>query len=92
MRPEIGGSSLDELLSLSIKLGAVVLAGYLALTALCGFQLGRQIYQAKSNPFVGFGAVLIGRDATESLAIEQANLPPWITDSPSFWIALRVSE
>lgn len=75
-----------------LKVAAYLLAGYLSQTALYGFEVGRQIYQAKANPILGIGSAIIGRDATESLAIQQANLPGWITDSPSFWVALRIAE
>jgi hypothetical protein len=75
-----------------LKVAGYLLAGYLVLTAFYGFQMGRQIYQAKANPLLGIGAAIIGRDATESFAIQEANLPGWIIDSPTFWLALRISE
>lgn len=75
-----------------LKVAAYLLAAYLGLTALYGFEVGRQIYQAKANPLVGIGAAIVGRDATESFAIQQAGVPGGITDSPTFWLALRISE
>lgn len=75
-----------------LKIAAYLFAGYLALTALYGFEVGRQIHQAKANPILGVGSAIIGRDATESFAIEQAHLSGWITGSPTFWLAIRVSE
>ena len=92
MYPAGRPSGIDKLSTVSIRLGIVVLVGYLAITALGGFQVGRQIYAAKSNPFVGLGSALIGRDATESFAIKQMHIPAWVTDSPTFWIALRMAE
>jgi hypothetical protein len=75
-----------------LKVAAYLLAGYLGITALYGFEVGRQIYQARANPILGIGSAIIGRDATEYLAIQQGNLPTWIIDSPTFWVALRISE
>jgi hypothetical protein len=70
----------------------VTLAGYLGVTALCGFELGHQINHAKANPLVAIGSQMIGRDATEAFAIHKANFPSWVTESPSFWMMLRQSE
>lgn len=92
MYPRAPRSGAEMLLRDLIRFGLVILIGYLIITALCGFHLGRQIYNAKSNPWIGLGSTLIGRDATESFAIQQSNFPNWITESPAFWIALRASE
>jgi hypothetical protein len=35
---------------------------------------------------------MMGRDAVERLAIRKGNLPSWITQSPTFWMALRAYE
>jgi hypothetical protein len=69
-----------------------VIAAYLALTGFAGFHVGHTIAQARTNPFVGIGSQLIGRDATERFAIEQLHVPRVITASPAFWIAMRLSE
>lgn len=69
-----------------------VFVAYVLITALCGVQVGRQIDAAKSNPFVGLGSAMIGRDATETFAVRQSHLPRIITASPAFWIALRQAE
>jgi hypothetical protein len=65
---------------------------YFGITAVCGFELGRQIAHAKTNPLVAIGTQMIGRDQTEAYAIHKANFPTWITGSPSFWVMLRQSE
>jgi len=83
---------IDGTLSGLIKLGLFILIGYLILTGIYGFSLGHQIYLARSNPIIGFGSALVGRDATEAFGIQQSGLPQWVIDSPSFWFALRVSE
>ena len=69
------GHGVDPLLTGLIRLGVFVLICYLGVTALIGFQLGRQVYEAKTNPLIGLGSEMVGRDATESFAIRQANLP-----------------
>jgi hypothetical protein len=65
---------------------------YILITALCGYQVGRQIDAAKNNPFVGLGSAMIGRDATETFAVHQSHLPRIVTASPVFWMALRAAE
>ena len=65
---------------------------YILITALCGYQVGRQIDAAKTNPLVGLGSAMIGRDATETFAVRQSHLPRIITASPVFWMALRATE
>ncbi|HEY1428019.1 MAG TPA: hypothetical protein VGF18_00470 [Candidatus Tumulicola sp.] len=71
----------------------IAMLGYFGVTALCGFELGRQISHAKTtNPLVAIGAQMIGREETEAYAIHKANFPNWITESPSFWVMLRKTE
>lgn len=82
----------DAVLTDLVRLGAFFLICYLGITAFFGFQLGRQVYEAKANPLIGLGSALIGREATESFAIRRANLPAWLSDSPTFWMTLRISE
>jgi hypothetical protein len=65
---------------------------YFSITALCGYELGRQINKAKGNPLIAIGAQMIGRNETEAFAIHKANFPALITESPSFWLMLRQSE
>lgn len=73
-------------------LAILVLGGYLALTGYAGYEVGRGIYEAKSNPLVNFGSNVVGRDAIETYVINREKLPRWITASPAFWIALRATE
>lgn len=76
---------------LRIVLIAAVL--YCGFTAYCGWRVGTAIAQAEHhNLLVRLGAHIIGRDTVERLALRQANLPAFITRSPSFWTALRLSE
>jgi hypothetical protein len=89
-RPRRRGAG--ALLANVIWLGVFFLVCYLGVAALIGLRLGHQIHQAKTIPLIGLGSQMIGRDATESFAIHRANIPAWVTDSPSFWIALRASE
>jgi hypothetical protein len=66
---------------------------YAALTAYAGFRVARGIDDAKASSIVArVGTRLMGRDAVEHFAIRKGNVPGWITDSPTFWIALRASE
>ena len=66
---------------------------YAALTAYAGFRVARGIDDAKAQSVVTrVGARMMGRDAVERLAIHKGNLPPWITQSPTFWMALRANE
>ncbi len=74
------------------KLIAVVALAYFVLTAIWGVALGHQIYVAKKNPLVGIGSEMVGRDATEAFAIHRLNVPEFVTKSPTFWAALRISE
>jgi hypothetical protein len=79
----------------SNALPAVVIAIvgiYIALTAFAGYHVGHTIARARSNPFVGIGSQLIGREATERFAIEQLHVPAIITASPAFWVTLRLTE
>jgi hypothetical protein len=75
-----------------IRVSVALLILYLLLTGLAGFDVGRRIYAAKTNPFVGLGASMAGRDATESFAIEELRVPRWVRESPSFWLTLRLAE
>lgn len=74
--------------------GAFVLAlGYTAITGYAGFLVARGIDDAKAHSVVTrVGARLMGRDAVERLAIRKGNVPPWMTQSPAFWMTLRAAE
>jgi hypothetical protein len=77
---------------LSTALILLVLA-YAGLTAYAGFRVARGIDEAKGSSVVTRVATrVIGRDATERLAIRKGNVPGWITQSPAFWMALRANE
>jgi hypothetical protein len=80
------------MLRVTLGLVAFVLIAYFGVTALCGYELGRQINHAKTNPLIAIGSQMIGREETEAYAIHKANFPKWITESPSFWAMLRQSE
>ena len=71
---------------------AAVLA-YAGLTAYAGFRVARGIDDAKASSVVTrVGVRLMGRDAVERLAIRKGNVPKWIAQSPTFWMALRANE
>jgi hypothetical protein len=76
----------------SLWIIGIVLVAYFGSTALFGYHVGRQIATAKANPLIGLGSAMIGRDATESFAIKQSHIPPLVTASPTFWMALRATE
>ena len=66
---------------------------YAALTAYVGFRVARGIDDAKaSSVLTRVGARVVGRDAIERVAIRKGNVPGWITQSPTFWMALRATE
>jgi hypothetical protein len=92
MRPNGPYVHLESRLTGLMRFALILLTCYLVITGLFGLQTGRQIHDAKGNPFGNISSALSGRDATESLAIRQSNLPIWVTDSPSFWVAMRLSE
>ena len=71
---------------------ASALVLYLAVTAFLGYRLGTQLHAAKSNPFVGIGSQILGPQATEDVMIQQSRLPLAVTASPSFRLALRLTE
>jgi hypothetical protein len=82
-----------RLINLAIQFGLFILAVYLAATAYVGYQVGHGIFLAKSsNALVAIGANLAGREFVEQQAILAAKLPDYVTDSPSFWWALRITE
>jgi hypothetical protein len=72
---------------------ALLVLAYAGLTAYAGFRVARGIDEAKGSSVVTRVATrVIGRDATERLAIRKGNVPSWITQSPAFWMALRANE
>jgi hypothetical protein len=70
----------------------VLLVVYALVTAVDGWRVGSIIATARRNPLVDIGSTMIGRDATERFAIDQLHVPRFIEVSPTFWIALRLSE
>ncbi|MHB8355525.1 MAG: hypothetical protein ACYDDQ_02410 [Vulcanimicrobiaceae bacterium] len=72
-----------------VALALVLFASYLLITAVDGYSVGRAIYEVKAtNPLF----VIVSREAIEQRAIAHARMPPQVTDSPTFWIALRLTE
>ncbi len=71
----------------------ILVLAYAALTTYAGFRVARGIDEAKAqSSIVRVGARVMGRDAVERLAIRKGNVPNWITQSPTFWMALRANE
>ena len=82
----------DKVLQSLARFGIFALIAYLAVTAFCGIQLGREIATARSGSLLELGARVAGTGATELFEIGQSHYPQWVTKSPAFWIALRLSE
>jgi hypothetical protein len=81
------------LINTGIRLVLLLLIAYICSTAYVGFRVGRAIYTAKStNVVAAIGSSIAGRDNTEKFALERANLPAYVTESPAFWWGLRLSE
>jgi hypothetical protein len=77
----------------TIAVAIVLLIGYLALSGLYGYQVGRVISRAKaSNTYIAIAFNMIGREETEEYAINRLGVPKFITESPAFWLGLRLSE
>jgi hypothetical protein len=71
----------------------LVVLGYAGVTAYVGFRVARGIDRARAGSIVTrITADVVGRDAIERLAIRKGNVPHWITQSPTFWMALRANE
>lgn len=76
-----------------LTLALVAVLAYTGVTIYAGFRVARGIDDAKASSVVTrVGARLMGRDAVERLAIRKGNVPKWIAQSPTFWIALRAAE
>lgn len=74
-----------------VTVAALVL--YLALGAYAGFRVARGIDSAKAHSVVTrVGARLLGKHAVERLAIRRGNVPAFLTESPTFWMALHANE
>jgi hypothetical protein len=69
-----------------------LIAAYALATAVAGYNVGRAISSAKANPLGAIASSMAGRDATERFAIERLHVPVVVTASPTFWLALRMSE
>jgi hypothetical protein len=68
-------------------------AAYFVVTGYAGYLVGKGIDDAKrQNLLVAVGTTVIGRHTTENLALHQAKLPDYITQSPTFWMILRLTE
>ncbi len=81
-----------RLINVVFRTAIFLAVAYLAVTAYFGFRLGREIYKAKTqNVLVNIGADL-GREYVEQAAIKVAKVPEYITDSPTFWWAMRATE
>lgn len=66
---------------------------YLGVTGYAGYLVGKGIDDAKHRNFwMSVGTAVIGQRATERIALRQANLPSFITSSPTFWMMLRQTE
>ena len=66
---------------------------YLSATGYAGYLVGKGIDDAKHRSFwTNVGSTVIGRKATERIALQQANLPRFVTQSPTFWLMLRQTE
>jgi len=87
-----GNTGGDKILQNLVRFGVFVVVGYLAVTAFCGVQLGRQISASGSGPLIELGSRVAGTSASDLFEIGQSHYPVWITKSPAFWIALRLSE
>lgn len=75
----------------SVCLALAVL--YLGVTGYAGYLVGKGIDDAKQRNFwARVGTTVIGRRATERIALRQANLPAFVTQSPTFWMMLRQTE
>lgn len=76
-----------------VQIVLVLAALYLGVTGYAGYLVGRGIDDAKQRNFwARVGTTVIGRKATERIALRQANLPPFVTQSPTFWMMLRQTE
>ncbi|MGA7353828.1 MAG: hypothetical protein WA431_01115 [Candidatus Cybelea sp.] len=77
----------------TITLAIVLCIVYVVLSGLYGFRVGRVIYQAKaSNTYIALASGMVGREETERYAVNRLRVPRFITESPAFWLALRLSE
>lgn len=81
------------MLRLFASLVVLLALAYAALCGYAGFRVARGIDDAKAQSVVTrVGARMMGRDAVERLAIRKGSVPGWITQSPTFWMALRANE
>jgi hypothetical protein len=77
----------------TIALAIGLLIVYLGLSGLYGYRVGRAIYEAKaSNTYIAIASNMVGREDTERYAINRLQVPAFITESPAFWLGLRLSE
>lgn len=77
----------------TIVLAIGLFIAYLVLSGLYGFRVGRVIYRAKaSNAYIALASGMVGREETERYAVNRLHVPRFITESPAFWLALRLGE
>jgi hypothetical protein len=77
----------------TITLAIGLLIVYLVLSGLYGFRVGRVIHEAKaSNAYIALASDMVGREETERYTVNRLHVPRFITESPAFWFALRLSE
>lgn len=76
---------------LQVCIALVVL--YLVATGYAGYLVGKGIDDAKHRSlWMSIGTTVVGRNATERIALRQAHLPSFVTQSPTFWMMLRQTE
>ena len=75
-----------------LRTAIFLVIAYLAVTAYFGFRVGREIEKAKTKNVLVNVAADLGRAYVEQAAVKVANLPAYVTDSPTFWWAMRATE
>lgn len=65
---------------------------YLCVTAYLGFRVGTAINDAEKREPVRTGARILGRVAIERYAIARSGIPPYLIESPTFWLLLHQTE
>lgn len=83
---------MGRLIRSCIRLIALLGLAYFGTTAYFGYRVGSAINQAKTHALTAIGATIVGRDRVERVAIKKSGLPDYAVASPTFWLALRVSE
>jgi len=81
-----------RLIRMSFWLVVLLALSYFGTTAYLGYRVGSAISQAKTHALIAIGAGIVGRNHVERAAIKKSGLPNYLVVSPTFWLALRVSE